>query len=69
MLPGSSEKEAQIIGKRVQTAVSNCIVPLGGNQLRMEILYGVTDVYPDDNANSMIARVGETSQIVQEATV
>jgi len=69
MLPGSSEKEALMVGKRVETAISNCVIPLGGKKLRMEVFPVVTDVYPDDDANSMIDRVEKMSQAAQVATV
>lgn len=59
MLPGSSEKEAKMVGRRVQTAISNCVIPLGGKQLRLEVSHGVADVYPDDDAESMVARAGQ----------
>jgi len=68
MLPGSSENEAKMVGKRVQTAISNCTIPLGGKQLRLEVSQGVTDVYPDDDAQSMIERASETAQNPQEET-
>jgi diguanylate cyclase (GGDEF)-like protein len=66
MLPGSSEKEARMVGKRVQTAISNCVIPLGGKQLRLEVSHGVTDVYPDDDAQSMIERAGQMAGQTQE---
>lgn len=62
MLPGSSEKEAQMVGGRVQTAISNCVIPLGGKELRLEVSHGVADVYPDDDADSMIERAGQMSK-------
>jgi len=63
MLPGSSEKEAQMVGRRVQTAISNCVIPLGSRQLRLEVLHGVTDVYPDDDAQSMLDRAKQMQQV------
>lgn len=67
MLPGSSEKEAKMVGRRVQTAISNCVIPLGGKQLRLEVSHGVADVYPDDDAESMIERAGQTMNESQTA--
>ncbi len=68
MLPGSSEKEAMMVGNRVETAISNCVIPLGGKQLRLEVFPVVTDVYPDDDAQSMVDRVGQMTQVAQETT-
>lgn len=61
MLPGSSEKEAKMVGRRVQTAISNCVIPLGGRELKLEVSHGVADVYPDDDAQSMMERAGQMS--------
>ncbi len=69
MLPGSSEKEAQLVGQRVEKAISNCVIPLGGKELRLEVFPVVTDVYPDDDAEKMIERVGQMTQVAQEAAV
>ncbi|MEM8945868.1 MAG: diguanylate cyclase [Planctomycetota bacterium] len=62
MLPGSSEKEALMVGRRVEMAISQCVIPLGGKQLRLEVSHGVTDVYPDDDADSMIERAGKMAK-------
>lgn len=66
MLPGSSEKEAKMVGSRVQSAISNCVIPLGGKQLKMEVAHGVADVYPDDEAETMIDRAGQMIVAAQE---
>ena len=55
-----------MVGKRVQMAISNCVIPLGGKELRLEISHGVTDVYPDDDAQSMIERAGQMSKVSTE---
>jgi len=68
MLPGSSEKEAKMVGGRVQTAISNCVIPLGGRQLKLEALHGVTDVYPDDDAEDMIERAKQLAQQQSQVT-
>ncbi len=68
MLPGSSEKEAKIVGERVESAIAKCVIPMGGKELRLEVFPAVTDVYPDDDADSMIDRVGQMTKVAQEAT-
>ena len=65
MLPGSSEKEAKMVGRRVETAITNCVIPLGGKQLRLEVAHGVADVYPDDNAETMIERAAHVIKVEQ----
>ncbi len=69
MLPGSSEKEAKMVGDRVETAISKCVIPMGGKELRLEVFPVVTDVYPDDDADSMIDRVGQMTKVALEAIV
>ena len=67
MLPGSSENEAKLVGDRIQQAISDCAIPLGGDQLNLEVLHFVTDIYPDDDAEAMLERVG--SKITQGKSV
>jgi len=73
MLPGSSEKETSLVGNRVRNAIANCVIPLGSRQLRLETLHGVTDVFPDDDAQVMLDRVRviveQSKQILQESAV
>ena len=56
MLPGSNEKEAGLVGQRIQTAISNCVIPLGEAKLRLEDDLGVATVKPDDAADSLLGR-------------
>ena len=56
MLPGSTEREAKQVAARVQTAISNCVIPLGDRKLKLQVEQGVSDVYPDDDAEAMIKR-------------
>ena len=56
MLPGSSENEARLVGKRIQTAISNCVIPLGKTKLRLGISIGVSSIEPDDDANELMER-------------
>jgi len=56
MLPGSSETETKLVGSRMQMAISNCTLPLGDKQLRLEVQWDVAAVEPDDDAESMLAR-------------
>ena len=63
MLPGSGARESTMVAKRIQTAISNCSIPLGGKQLQLEVTIGSTEVEPDDDADSMMdrAKVNSTS--------
>ena len=56
MLPGSSGDEAELVGKRVRTAIANCSIPMGGKPLCLEMQYGVATVAPDDDAERMMLR-------------
>ena len=41
MLPGSSETEAKLVGRRVQTAIASCAVPLGSDPLSLKMQWGL----------------------------
>ncbi|MEM9657771.1 MAG: diguanylate cyclase, partial [Planctomycetota bacterium] len=56
MLPGSAADEAAQVGRRIQTAISNCKVPLGNQELALEVCHGVSDVRPDDDASALVER-------------
>jgi diguanylate cyclase len=56
MLPGSSENEAKQVGRRVKTAISNCSIPLGRTQIKLELHLGASHVRPEDDAQSLMAR-------------
>ncbi len=74
MLPGSSGKGARHIGDRVATAIASCVIPLGaGNNIRLEVIHGVTELHPDDDAKRMMVRaeqvVDEERLVAQPASV
>ncbi|MCG8448330.1 MAG: GGDEF domain-containing protein [Pirellulales bacterium] len=69
MLPSSSEKEAKRVGQRVQEAISNCAIPIGDKKLRLGLQLGVTDVYPTDDSESMMARACQMMEQSQAVAV
>jgi diguanylate cyclase len=56
MLPGSSASAAKIVGQRVRSSISLCPIPMGAQNIRLELDLGVTSVQPDDDAASAIAQ-------------
>ena len=66
MLPGSGAKEASMVAKRIQTAISNCAIPLGGKELQLEVTIGSAEVEPDDDADSMMDRAKAQSSTPAE---
>ena len=56
MLPGSSASAAKIVGQRVRSSISLCPIPMGAQQIRLELDLGVASVQPDDDAAGAIAR-------------
>jgi len=54
MLPGSSASAAKIVGQRVKSSISLCPIPMGGQNIRLEVDLGVVNVQPDDDAVSAI---------------
>ena len=59
MLPGSTEKEATIVGNRVRTTLAGCPIPLGTTQLTLQLSQSVTTVQPADDAVKMLDRITE----------
>lgn len=56
ILPNSSKEEARLVGERIQETISNCVIPLNGQQLKLQLQWGVTSVQPNDDALSMMLR-------------
>jgi diguanylate cyclase len=56
MIPGSSASAAKIVGQRVRSSISLCPIPMGAQQIRLELDLGVVGVQPDDDAASAIRR-------------
>ncbi len=56
MLPGSTDREAQMVATRIQTAISKCVIPMGGKQLQIEVSIGTCEVKPTDEADDMMKR-------------
>jgi len=55
MLPGSTESAAKIVGQRVKTSISLCPIPLGEQQIRLDLDMGVASVQPDEDAATAMA--------------
>jgi diguanylate cyclase (GGDEF)-like protein len=56
MIPGSSVSAAKIVGQRVRTSVSLCPIPLGAQQIRLELEMGVAGLQADDDPASAMSR-------------
>jgi diguanylate cyclase (GGDEF)-like protein len=65
MLPGSSKSEAKLVGNRVQTSISNCAIPLGNEQLSLDINWGIATVSPDDDSTQLLARAQQKMELSQ----
>jgi diguanylate cyclase len=55
MLPGSSASAAKIVGQRVRSSISLCPIPMGSQQIRLELDLGVASVQANDDATDAIA--------------
>jgi diguanylate cyclase (GGDEF)-like protein len=56
MLPGSGQREANIVGNRIQTALANCAIPIGSTRITLQVSLGVCEVEPSDDAELLIDR-------------
>jgi len=59
MLPGSTEREATVVGNRIQSALAGCSIPLGATKITLQVSLGITAVEPADNADAFIVRAQE----------
>jgi diguanylate cyclase len=59
MLPGSSERDASMVGNRIQSALANCVIPIGATRITLQVSLGITEVEPSDDANRLIDRSRE----------
>jgi diguanylate cyclase len=68
MLPGSSERDAAVVGNRIQSALANCAIPLGGTRITLQVSLGITEVEPADDANQFVDRarasIGSAQKVV-----
>jgi diguanylate cyclase len=55
MLPGSTESASKIVGQRVKTSISLCPIPLGDQQVRLDLDMGVATVQPSEDAPAAMA--------------
>jgi diguanylate cyclase len=56
MLPGSGEREANIVGNRIQTALANCAIPIGATRITLQVSVGICEVETIDDAAGLINR-------------
>lgn len=56
MLPGSGEREANIVGNRIQSALANCAIPIGTSRIALQVSVGTCEVEPTDDAPTFINR-------------
>ena len=57
MLPGSGQREATIVGNRIQAALANCAIPIGSTRITLQVSLGIGEVEPSDDATVFINRV------------
>lgn len=62
MLPGSSDIEAKLVAKRLQTVMRTCVVPFKGGQLKLGLHFGVAQVQSDDTVQTLMTRAQEASK-------
>jgi diguanylate cyclase (GGDEF)-like protein len=56
MLPGSGQREANIVGNRIQSALANCAIPIGSTRITLQVSLGICEVEPADDATVFINR-------------
>ena len=66
MLPGSSQRDAEIIGNRLRSALARCPIPLGTKQLTLQLTQSTTSIKPGETSDSMVDRAIESIEIGPE---
>jgi diguanylate cyclase len=56
LLPGSTQTEANQIGKRLQTAAANCAIPMQNQRMVLQVTHGIAQLRPNETAALLIAR-------------
>ena len=56
MLPGSTVRDAERVGDRVSRSIQNCVLPLGGRELRLGVEWGAAEFSSEDDPATMLAR-------------
>lgn len=59
MLPGSQEREATVVGNRIQSALAGCSIPLGTTKITLQVSVGIAALEPADNAETFMERAKE----------
>ncbi len=59
MLPGSTDREAAVVGNRIQSALAGCSIPLGSTKITLQVSVGVAAVATADDADTFIKRAQE----------
>lgn len=60
MLPESTERDATIVGNRIQSALANCEIPLGTTRINLQSSLGMARVEPADDSATLISRARES---------
>ncbi len=56
MLPGSTQRDALVVGNRIQAALANCSIPLGSTRITLQVSVGISEVEPAEDAHQFIDR-------------
>jgi diguanylate cyclase len=56
LLPGSTLTEANQVGKRLQTAATNCVFPLQNEKAQLKVTHGIAELRPNETAAILMAR-------------
>ena len=56
MLPGSSQQEAFQVGRRIDSSMVNCVIPVGDEKVQLSLRSGVAATDTNDTADSIVSR-------------
>jgi diguanylate cyclase len=56
LLPGSTLTEANQVARRLQTAATNCVIPVQNKKSRLQVTHGIAELRPNETAALLMAR-------------
>jgi hypothetical protein len=56
MLPGKTQKEAELVVKKLRSATAACVLPLVDRELQLRFARGIAELKPGELAQELLAR-------------
>jgi diguanylate cyclase (GGDEF)-like protein len=61
MLPGKTQNEAALVGKKMRVAAANCVLPMLDRELQLRFAEGVAELKANETAHEVLARARQVT--------